>query len=160
MANVAGAAFQNGKTVFPNFDASVTSLRAGFRTTVQAHRSAWLHHLEARLNELTSLPRGWDGYHGQPVSFTSAQFAANLIERLYVEGVPAPQIVPGSDGTLQIEWHHNQLDIEIDVLGAYDVIATRTDLTTGEDVEIELDSDFSALSDWVNDLRQPVLEAA
>ncbi|WP_150002266.1 hypothetical protein [Iodidimonas gelatinilytica] len=104
------------------------------------------------MNELTSLRRGWDGYDGIAVSFRCANFAANLIERLYVDGVDAPQLVPGSDGTVQIEWHMNHLDIEIDILAPYRVIATRYDHLTGEDEEVELGSDFTQLAIWVADL--------
>jgi hypothetical protein len=109
--------------------------------------------LNPRFNELTSLPMGWDGYIGQPVSFTCASFAANLIERLYLDGIPAPQLVPGNDGSVQIEWHLNNYDIEIDVLAPYQVIATRLDHISGEeDEELELQSDFTALAEWVKGL--------
>ena len=116
-------------------------------------RSRWVTELRDRFDELTSLPRGWDGYAGRPVSFTCAQFDANLIERLYVEGVPAPQLVPGSDGTVQIEWHRNQFDVEIDVLGTYEVVAIRRNLRTDVVEELELQTDFTALGDWIAELE-------
>ena len=116
-------------------------------------RSRWVTELRDRFDELTSLPRGWDGYAGRPVSFTCAQFAANLIERLYVEGVPAPQLVPGSDGTVQIEWHRNQFDVEIDVLGTYEVVAIRRNLRTDVVEELELQTDFTPLGDWIAELE-------
>ncbi len=68
--------------------------------------------------------------------------------------MPAPQLVPGADGTLQIEWHTNQFDIEIDVFAPYRVIATRLDLISEQEDEIELQADFSALSDWIVELGQ------
>ncbi|MCP4071982.1 MAG: hypothetical protein GY742_09625, partial [Hyphomicrobiales bacterium] len=61
-------------------------------------------------------------------------------------------LVPGSDGSLQIEWHLNQYDIEIDVLEPYDIVATRFDHVTDRDEELELQSDFSALANWITDL--------
>lgn len=116
-------------------------------------RSQWILDLEERLDKLTSLARGWDGYAGRPVSFHCALFAANLIERLFVGGVPAPQLVPGGDGTLQIEWHRNQFDVEIDVLAPYDVLAVRRNNRTGEVEELELQMDFSPLSEWIDALK-------
>jgi hypothetical protein len=89
---------------------------------------------------------------GRPVSFNAALFAANLIERLFVAGVPSPDVVPGSDGTLQIEWHRNQYDIEIDVLGPYEVVAYRRNQRTGNEQELELQTDFTALAGWIDDL--------
>lgn len=114
----------------------------------------WLMDLKRRFDELTELPRGWDGYGGRPVSFTCAQFAANLLERLFQEGVPAPSLVPGGDGTLQFEWHRNLYDVEVDVLGPYDVVAVRRDLVTGRVEELELTADFTPLSDWISDLAR------
>jgi len=122
---------------------------------VQTPNSIWIRELEDRFNELTSLPQGWDGYNGQPVSFNCAQFAANLIERLFLPNVPAPQLVPGADGTLQLEWHMNNFDVEIDVLAPYLVVATRFDYDTDKDEEIEVQSDFSELAMWIESLGKP-----
>ena len=60
--------------------------------------------------------------------------------------------MPGVDGSLQIEWHFNQYDIEIDVLAAFNVIATRYDCLTGETEDLELEADFTKLASWISDL--------
>jgi len=93
---------------------SITPPEAWVR--VEVPRSKWIADLRERFDEITSLARGWDGYDGRPVTFATAQFAAHVIERLCIAGVPSPYLVPGSDGTVQIEWRRNQYDIEIDVL--------------------------------------------
>jgi len=116
-------------------------------------QSEWLAVLADRFDDITSLPRGWDGYGGLPVAFSCAQFAANLIDRLFDSNIGVPQLVPGSDGTLQIEWHENDFDIEVDVLGPYDVIAVKRDLSTGETIEREFNTDFSELADWIKELK-------
>ena len=136
-----------------NVPPSVQETSSRVFVRVAQPRSQWAADLKDRFDELTSLARGWDGYAGRPVSFHCAQFAANLIERLFVGGVPAPQLVPGGDGTLQIEWHRNQYDVEIDVLDTYDVLAVRRNITTGEVEEIELQMDFSPLSEWIDALK-------
>ena len=120
---------------------------------VPVPNSLWFQILKKRFDDICSLPVGWDGYAGCPVSFNTAIFAANLLERLYLDGVPEPTLVPGSDGTLQMEWHRNQFDVEIDVLGPYEVLATRTDHANNTEQEIELESDFSVLADWISDLK-------
>ena len=137
--------FQDNVT--PLFPSSETR-----HTNVQTFASEWFDKLTSRLQELTSLPSGWDGYGGQAVSFNCALFAASLIERLFVEDLDAPQLVPGGDGSLQIEWHENGFDIEIHVLAPYDVAATRLNLASGHVDELELQSDFTVLADWVTEL--------
>lgn len=131
----------------------------GARMRVTQPKSRWVAELKDRFDELTALPRGWDGYSGRPVTFNCAQFAANLIERLFVESVSAPQLVPGGDGTLQLEWHQNQFDVEIDVLAPYDVLAMRRDLRTGHVEELELQTDFTPLSVWIANLEQVSLQS-
>lgn len=153
-AEQSGAVFQNDVPNFLAYETRISSLpRLRNRLRVTQPRSRWVAELADRFDELTSLPKGWDGYAGCPVSFNCAQFAANLIERLFVSAIPAPQLVPGSDGTLQIEWHRNQFDIEIDVLAPYEVVATRHDLVSGSSEEIELQTDFTPLSEWISDLE-------
>lgn len=122
------------------------------RVRVSNPRSPWVKELEGDFNTLTSLRKGWDGYAGLPVSFTCAQFAANIIESLYTQALPPPQLVPMSDGTLRLEWHMNKYDLEIEVLAPYEVVACRTDLMTDEEEEIEVQTDFTELSKWVSAL--------
>lgn len=89
------------------------------------------------------------------VSFDCAHFAANLLERLYVKNLQAPHLVPGADGSLQIEWHINQYDLEIDVLGPFDVVASRFDILTEKMEEIEIESDFTELASWLRTMSKP-----
>ena len=121
---------------------------------VAGNNSHRAQELESRLGELTRLPAGWDGYQGKPVSFGNAEFAANLIESICFDNIPAPQLVPGSDGTLQLEWHMNGYDIEIDVLAPFEIVATRHDRVAGEEDEIEVQSDFTELAEWVKALGE------
>lgn len=116
------------------------------------HIPQWVIDLTDRFVEITSLPIGWDGYAGLPVSFSSAHFAANLIGQLCVSDIPAPHLVPVADGTLQLEWHMNQYDLEIDVLAPYNVVATRYDLVSRKEERIELQGDFSELAEWITEL--------
>lgn len=122
------------------------------RVRVMHPGSAWVEELEERLDVLTKLRRGWDGYSGAPVSFPCAHFAANLIEALHTSSIPAPQLVPMANGTVRLEWHMNEFDVEVDVLGPYDVVAYRADHLNGSEDEIEIQTDFTELAEWVADL--------
>jgi hypothetical protein len=117
--------------------------------------SIWLEKLESRFNELGKLKPGWDGYSGGSVPFSIARFSAELLQRIFNANLPPPSLVPGSDGSVQIEWHRNGYDIEIDVLAPFDVVAVRHDLRTGKTEELEIVADFTDLAVWINDLATP-----
>ncbi len=147
-------AFQRGSVSYLNSSdaSSSNSFFSNNSVRVPTFRSNWVIELEQRFDELAELQYDWDGYDGKPVSWTCATFAARLLESLYSARVPAPSIVPGSDGTLQIEWHMNRYDIEIDIIAPYEVTVNRFDHISREDEEFELQSDFSILARWVSDL--------
>jgi hypothetical protein len=112
-----------------------------------------------KLNELTSLPVGWDGYQGQPVSFTCADFAARVLDSLCHDDVPAPSLVPGADGTLQVEWHCHGFDIELDVLDAGSIEAYRRNVETGEEESIQVGVDFSEIFTWIEEMADRAYES-
>lgn len=122
------------------------------RVRVPLLASSWAPIVEERLDELTALPVGWDGYAGRPVSFVVAYFVANMLERLCQDNVPAPSLVPGSDGSLQVEWHRNMFDVELDVLDAQNVVAARVNHMTNEEVVVEIQNDFSEIVPWISAL--------
>lgn len=127
------------------------------RVRVPELNSIWATQVEDRLNELTSLQVGWDGYAGKPVSFQCAFFVANMLQRLCQKNVPAPSIVPGSDGSLQVEWHMNSFDVELDVLSPQHVVATRINHRNDEEEVIEIKNDFTDVVEWVKALSDEAI---
>jgi hypothetical protein len=68
---------------------------------------------------------------------------------------PAPQIVPGSNGDLQIEWHTETIDIELHICAPYEVQAWRLTSSTGDDgEEINLTNDFTVVAGWLAELAE------
>jgi hypothetical protein len=63
-----------------------------------------------KLDSFADLPFGWDGYRGLSVKPRSIEKAKEFLSIL-----PAGnwQAVPGSDGSLQLELHEADCDIEI-----------------------------------------------
>lgn len=130
------------------------------RTRVTGHRSPWNKSLESRLDELSQLEPGWDGYRARPVLHSAASFAAMMLEHLFIEDLIPPSLVPRSDGSLQVEWHKNQYDIELVVSGTQDVRAYRIDELTGNEEELDLENDFTQVVTWLKQLVRPRSEAA
>lgn len=116
----------------------------------------WHREIEIKLNELTSLECGWDGYNARPVRFDTANFALQMLQHICPVDSPAPQIIPGTHGDLQIEWHTDNGDIELDVRAPYKVEAWFADHDTGPDgLEQLLRSDFTIASEWVRKVTEP-----
>ena len=149
------SAFQRGVEISSSGESSIaTFFPKAERVRITKHNSDWMRTLEKRFNNIVSLDNGWDGYQAKPVSFSIAQFAASIIERLYSPQVPPPSIVPGSDGTMQIEWHFNGYDIELDVFAPLQVEAFRYDHTTEHEEYIEVGSDFTKVAEWIAELGE------
>lgn len=140
------------------FSANVVSIRtaqAG-RRNLSDQPYSWKEHVFNRLEHLVRLERGWDGYDARNVQLPIAFFAISMLESICGPNTKAPDIVPGRDGDLQIEWHTLNGDIELDVRAPNVVVAWRsTEEPDGE--EITLKNNFSVISGWVADLMEPTV---
>lgn len=128
----------------------VSSAKSWSPETIGDSELNWFAEVDQRLSLLSRLNRGWDGYDGRPVSNQVVAFTRQMLKELYLDGLPMPALVPGSDGSLQVEWHQNGLDIELDVLGPHDVVAfkaVRHD--SNRDEELNITNDFSSVAQWV-----------
>ena len=65
------------------------------------------------LNEKLALAPNWDTYGGRAVSINAARAAVSWFLDVFQEDLPAPSIVPGSDGSIQLEWHARGIDLEV-----------------------------------------------
>lgn len=138
-----------------NVISSAKNLRARSNQSVYASytRSAWKDHLNSKFTELLALEPGWDGYQGEKLNLTILDFTLSLLEDLYCDGLSAPSVIPGSDGTIQLEWHQNGYDVEIDVLNPYDISACRK-VPGSEDYEdVDVEKDISILLNWMTELK-------
>jgi hypothetical protein len=97
------------------------------------------------LAELRRLPAGWDGHGGNPISRTVVDYACALLPRLVRPGVPPPFIAPIPSGGLQLEWHRNGWDLEIEISGPGRVYAYARELATDQEWEADFTDDLSEL---------------
>lgn len=136
-------------------------LHAGFvlaRRVIQRPEYRWHKAALDQLNDLVALERGWDGYRAGPVRFDTANFALQMLERACAEDTPCPQIVPGADGDLQIEWHFANGDIELHVRGPLQVSAWAC--IDGVEQEAELTNDFTLPAEWLSSMAGQHVAAA
>ena len=122
------------------------------RTDSEQH---WRELILRRLHILTTLQVGWDGYRGLPVTTANASFALDILETCCRGEVPMPQLVPGTSGDLQLEWHGTRGDIELHLLRPHEVWAWHADAQTGRDGEtVYLTNDFTLVARWVNSSQE------
>lgn len=143
------------RRVYPSSDRASIGIGAfqQHRITLTEPDMVWRDEVIQRLEELVRLDVGWDGYHGVPVTFENATFALRMLEATCRDNVTAPQIVPGSSGELQIEWHTETGDIELLVKGPNSVHAWRC--SAEDEEEVDLTNNFLVISHWVNELMEP-----
>ena len=129
-------------------DALVSSPGGGLTTSAFSVNRfpTWLLSICDKVSELVQLPTGWDGHDGRPVKLDVAAFAIQfLFETLEPDG-PEPQIVPLSYGGVQLEWHEQQIDLEIEVVAPNRMFVSFEDHKTGEEFEKEFSTNYAEVA--------------
>ena len=121
-------------------------------TLVGGAVDTWIMAIFGRIAELAQLGENWDSYGARPVQNWSALAAARVLSYLVEYDSPAPSIVPTPDGHVQVEWHTNGIDLEIEFVGPALIHVAFENLQTGEEWEGELTYDVSKLLDFVKQL--------
>lgn len=81
-------------------------VRASGRLEIAIHQAS----------ELVQLPEGWDSYEAKPVSSQAARAAIAFLVKAAsaVPNLPVPAVVPTVPGGIQLEWHRQGVDLEIE----------------------------------------------
>lgn len=71
--------------------------------------------MHKKLEELSKLGNNWDSYGSEPITKAALDKAQLLLGAL--SGIQAiePFVCPCSNGGLQLEWHRNGYDLEIEI---------------------------------------------
>jgi hypothetical protein len=107
---------------------------------------SWLSDLLGRLCALGELPSNWDSYGGLPIEPSCAVGAAGLMLSLMDRTTPIPSLVPTNRGGIQLEWHENGVDLEIEVSTASGIRALFEDLETGHEEQFTVANDLGRLT--------------
>lgn len=128
-----------------------TQTRAQRGTLV--HVAPWRVAVARRLKELVALQPGWDGYKAVPVKAENASFALEMLGVICDTYTQAPQIVPGTSGDVQIEWHTAIGDVEIHIAGPNKVHVWYSIADDDDDgVSCEARSNFKMVAVWVKEV--------
>eukprot|EP01012_Entosiphon_sulcatum_P027860 TRINITY_DN33632_c0_g1_i1.p1 TRINITY_DN33632_c0_g1~~TRINITY_DN33632_c0_g1_i1.p1 ORF type:complete len:169 (+),score=22.58 TRINITY_DN33632_c0_g1_i1:388-894(+) len=160
--SLANTAFSEGFSTSPFWgEARVADIGTAYnRVVVVPPARAWRNEVMRKLENLMRLTPGWDGYRAQAVTLDTVTFTLQMLENTCGDKVPAPEIVPGISGDLQVEWHTDTIDIELHVRAANDVQAWHCSPSTHPDgEEMELDINFKPIIAWINELVEPTADA-
>lgn len=88
--------------------------------------------LSEKLDELLLLEPDWNSYGAERVKPQVITASKHLLHLLFgiVQGGPI-YIVPTTSGGIQLEFFHNQYEIELEINNEHDITLLHTDLTTG-----------------------------
>ena len=67
----------------------------------------------ASITEFVNLPHGWDGYDGRPVQSEVAEHACRFMAAISGFTQLVPDVVPLSDGGMQLEWFVGAYEVEV-----------------------------------------------
>lgn len=103
---------------------------------------------------LGDLPQNWDSYGARPIDPSVALAAIRFLSDVLPADTPPPQIVPTSRGGIQLEWHCNGVDLEIDVRTPATFHVSFEDLRSGIEESQTIVEDFQSLLPMLRRLSQ------
>jgi len=90
--------------------------------------SRWQEQILRGLSRIGTLSEGWDSYGAKVVSVPRLTQTYDLLNSIMADSTPVPSLVPIANGSVQIEWHTCDLDLEIRLLSATDLAVDFEDL--------------------------------
>jgi hypothetical protein len=85
------------------------------RAAAGALSPEWLGQNEATLEELLKLPANWNSYGATPIRPDAVQAARDILGKIVRSDTPQPAVVPTVRGGVQLEWHTQGIDLEIEI---------------------------------------------
>lgn len=85
------------------------------RIQLLAPEPRWLRPVLGQISTILALPQNWDSYDAPQVSTQCAESAIRILSSILNADSPPPTIVPTALGGMQIEWHRNGIDLEIEI---------------------------------------------
>jgi hypothetical protein len=135
------------------------SLQQHSIVTLEESGPEWLPQTEEALRKLLSLPQNWNSYGARPIQPQNVDSAVQLLHQLAGQNTPQPIVVPTVRGGVQLEWHTDGIDLEIEINepGRFQVLYEQP----SKDMELELEvtpADLSRLVELTAQLVIPFLK--
>lgn len=94
------------------FDVTLSSSK--IRIELFGEETDWLYSTLQAMQQISVLPANWDSYGSQRIQDAAIVGAMQLLAVTLNPNGVAPMVVPTSVGGLQLEWHQDGFDIEVE----------------------------------------------
>lgn len=108
--------------------------------------------IDQQIDRLLALPAGWDGYNAVPISHAVAAQIRGEIRPHCFGGVPAPDLIPGGDGSVQAEWYEVEIAMTYRVEPSGSAHTWVHDRITGHEFEAYGPEAIMLLAKWIPNL--------
>lgn len=118
----------------------------------------WQDLVKYQITEIFDLNEGWDGFRAGPIRRDVIDFAMHVLMQIMSRNTPAPHITPMSHEGLMLEWHENNIDLEIEIERPAHLWVSYQDAREHIDEETPISSDLSMLTEPIDKLTKHPLE--
>jgi hypothetical protein len=113
-----------------------------------------LRDLRMSLNSLANLAEDWDSYGAPPINLDQLEQASDFLNRVMLPGTPAPSILPTPLGSVQIEWHTEGIDFEVQTTSDSTFELSYVDSVKEQEWDETLENDWSRITEVMRELRR------
>jgi hypothetical protein len=113
---------------------------------LQGDPAPWVEPTLRAVGGLFALPAGWDSYGARATDPACVLAAWHLLAAVMQDDTPAPAVVPTARGGVQLEWHRNGVDLEVEVVAPRAFLVSFEVDASGEAWEKTLTDDLAELS--------------
>ena len=116
----------------------------------------WAFDLSVRSSRIVNLTDGWDGPRSVHINQQLIEKAQRIIKDALMPArrPSAPYLVPGGDGSLQIEWHTRLGDIELDLSPTGEVYLWGKSGASGDEFEADDEKALDLFSRWASRIAE------
>jgi len=109
----------------------------------------WLKEAEKTLRGFATLPKGWDSYRAMSIEAHVVVGAIELLHRIIQHNTLKPTVVPTNRVDIQIEWHTQGVDLEIEITPHEGIRLLYDNPQEDAEEEFELGLDLAPLADLI-----------
>ena len=100
-------------TRLPSVDMRIVE---GMEPALSEAGPSWEQRTLSQLASIVLLQKDWDSYGASVIDTSKVQQTFGLLHSVMDDQTPAPTLVPMTNGSIQLEWHVFDIDLEVELL--------------------------------------------